>query len=183
MFHTISISLKILLTVVGANDVFALGENYDETGFRSNKTYIQYSAQEYINPFAGNLTLSHTDIVLPGNGGLDLKIQRTYNSKIFDNPDTGEIDGITWGSMGVGWDFHFGRISTYAEPFFLQMPDGSFHTLYNNNHSNINSHIASNYITEDFWVVNYDQTNDRYIMTLPDGTVYSNFVYNTNKTI
>lgn len=65
-----------------------MGENYDETGFRLNKTYIRYSPQESINPFSGNLILSYTDIVLPGNGGLDLKIQRIYNSKLFLNPDT-----------------------------------------------------------------------------------------------
>jgi len=72
----------LFITFITPTDLLAVGEYYDETGFRSNKTYIQYSPQEYINPFSGNLMLSYTDIILPGNGGLDLKIQRTYNSKI-----------------------------------------------------------------------------------------------------
>jgi RHS repeat-associated protein len=165
--------LTFLLILIVSNSVFAIGENYDQIGFRSNTTYIKYSLQEYINPFAGNLILSHTDIVLPGKGGLDLKIQRTYNSKILNDPDTGELAGITFDSMGIGWSFHFGRISIVTDPIFLQMGDGSFYILYDNNHSNINSHITSDYITEDLWIVNYDETNDRYVMTLPDGTVYT----------
>ncbi len=169
--YLLTISIPIL-------NVFAIGDNYDETGFRSNRTYIEYSTQEHVNPFSGNLILSHTDVFLPGNGGLDLKIQRTYNSKIFLDPDTSEISGIRNGSMGIGWTFHFGRI--VHEPFsvngsllYLEMPDGSFHNLYNNNHSNINSHINSNFITEDFWKANYDEAKKEFTMTLTDGTVYT----------
>ena len=170
--------LLLVSVLVNPSDLFAMGENYDETGFRSNRTYIRYLPQEFVNPFSGNLILSYTDIVLPGNGGLDLKIQRTYNSKLFLNPDTGEISRIRRGDMGVGWTSHFGRIveepySIYGPQFYLEMPDGSIHFLYENNHSNINSHINSDYITEDFWIVNYDGANDRYIMTLTDGTVYT----------
>ncbi len=170
--------LLLVSVLVNPSDLFAMGENYDETGFRSNRTYTRYSPQESVNPFSGNLILSYTDIVLPGNGGLDLKIQRTYNSKLFLNPDTSEISRIRRGDMGVGWTFHFGRIveepySIYGPQFYLEMPDGSIHFLYENNHSNINSHINSDYITEDFWIVNYDGANDRYIMTLTDGTVYT----------
>jgi hypothetical protein len=37
---------------------------------------------EHIDPMTGNLPLTFTDLVLPGNAGFDLKIQRIYNSKI-----------------------------------------------------------------------------------------------------
>ncbi|MBI4228790.1 MAG: hypothetical protein HY693_03605, partial [Deltaproteobacteria bacterium] len=168
---------------LGTDNSFAIGENYDELGFKKNKTYLKFSPQEYVNIFSGNLLLTNTDIILPGNGGFDLKIQRTYNSKLFaaftsiDNPT---ISGLTLGSLGLGWDVHFGRISDYGltvvndpNEFFLQMPDGSIHPIYSNEHPNINSHVNSAYITEDFWIIDYDQANDRYIMTLTDGTVYT----------
>src|SRR3990170_4089492 len=175
----------LFITFITPTDLLAVGEYYDETGFRSNKTYIRYSPQEYINPFSGNLMLSYSDIILPGNGGLDLKIQRTYNSKIFSEitSSTFKVAGGVLGSLGVGWDLHFGRISDLgllenvslfnANPFFLQMPDGSIHSIFNNDHQNINSNVNSQFITEDFWIINYDGVNDRYIMTLPDGTAYT----------
>ncbi|MGB7292767.1 MAG: InlB B-repeat-containing protein [Thermodesulfobacteriota bacterium] len=162
---------------------FAFGENYDELGFKKNKTYLKFSPEEYVNVFSGNLLLTHTDLILPGNGGFDLKLQRTYNSKLFadftiiNNPT---ISGLTLGSLGLGWDMHFGRISDYGltvvnnpNEFFLQMPDGSIHQIYNNDHPNITSHISSTYITEDFWIIDYDPATDGYTMTLPDGTEYT----------
>ena len=167
---------------LGPDNSFGFGENYDELGFKKNKTYLKFSPEEYVNVFSGNLLLAHTDLTLPGNGGFDVKLQRTYNSKLFadfTNINNPTISGITLGSLGLGWDMHFGRISDYGltvvndpNEFFLQMPDGSIHHIYNNNHPNIASHVSGTYITEDFWIINYDPATDRYTMTLPDGTEY-----------
>jgi YD repeat-containing protein len=175
--------LLVFVVFFKPDDLIAIGENYDELGFKKNKTYLKFSPEEYVNIFSGNLLLTHTDMILPGNGGLDLEIQRTYNSKLFadfTNIDNPTISGLTLGSLGVGWDMHFGRISDYGltvvndpNEFFLQMPDGSIHPIYNNDHANINSHVNSTYITEEFWKIDYDQGNDRYIMTLTDGAEYT----------
>lgn len=35
---------------------------------------------EHVDPFTGNVILRFTDVVLPGNAGFDLVVQRTYNS-------------------------------------------------------------------------------------------------------
>lgn len=127
----------------------------------------------------GNLLLTFTDLVLPGNAGFDLKIQRTYNSKIFPNYDDG--DGSikapsedTW--AGVGWTFHLGRIPeptvAFDVPPPIEMPDGSRHPLYH--------HIAPNsalcppngtacYVTRDFWVYN----KNNFILKLPNGVEYT----------
>jgi YD repeat-containing protein len=175
-------ALLALSAFLGPDDSFAFGENYDELGFKKNKAYLKFSPEEYVNVFSGNLLVTHTDLTLPGNGGLDLKLQRTYNSKLFAdfrNIDNPTISGLTLGSLGLGWDMHFGRISDYGltvindpNEFFLQMPDGSIHQIYSNNHPNITSHVGSTYITEDFWIIDYDPATDRYTMTLPDGTEY-----------
>lgn len=37
---------------------------------------------ETVDPFSGNLNLLHTDTLLPGNGGLDINVQRAYNSRV-----------------------------------------------------------------------------------------------------
>lgn len=62
------------------------------------------------------LTLTFEDIRLPGNGGLNLVIQRTYNSKNTCNEWTvtpygtscSKNDENTW--LGFGWTLHFGRL-------------------------------------------------------------------------
>jgi YD repeat-containing protein len=175
-------ALLVFSAFLGPDDTFAFGENYDEVGFKKNKTYLKFSPEEYVNVFSGDLLLTHTDINLPGNGGLDLKLQRTYNSKLFadfTNINNPTISGLTLGSLGLGWDMHFGRISDYGltvindpNEFFLQMPDGSIGQIYNNDHPNITSHVGSTYITEDFWIIDYDPATGHYKMTLPDGTEY-----------
>lgn len=195
----LSVALAFWVLSLFSINLFASDINYSQTGFRKNRTYIQYSPQEFVNVFSGNVILTHTDIELPGNGGLDLKIQRTYNSKIYSKLTETKfgINGSAFGDLGVGWDLHFGRIndlgmieyecpsavSTCIEiitpiPIFLETQDGTIHELYLNDHSNVSSHVSSDYITEDLWLVDtFDQNNDefidKYVMTLPDGTVYT----------
>ena len=59
-----------------------------------NRTFDQ--AAEDVDPFSGYLTLSNTDLVLPGNGGLDVKIIRTYNSGIWGRRDISNPGLIAW---------------------------------------------------------------------------------------
>jgi hypothetical protein len=42
---------------------------------------------EHFDPATGSLIRTFTDLVLPGNGGRDLRFQRTYDSK--GNSDVG----------------------------------------------------------------------------------------------
>ena len=58
------------------------GAVFDERGFKPNREYFSQLPYEHIDPLTGNLLLTFTDLVLPGNAGFDLRIQRTYNSKI-----------------------------------------------------------------------------------------------------
>src|SRR2546428_500807 len=103
--------------------------------------------KESVDPFTGNLNLLHTDVILPGNGGLDLKIQRTYNSRIWGRKDTDFPGLVAFNEksvMGIGWSFHFGRVlnpggSGSINRFdprnpIVELPDGSNHPLYQDNH-------------------------------------------------
>src|SRR5687767_4038605 len=69
---------------------------YDDPFYKlkgeSNVSQLQrgttfFGVTESIDPFTGNLSLVHTDIHLPGNGGFDLLIRRSYNSRIWGRRD------------------------------------------------------------------------------------------------
>ncbi len=93
---------------------------------------------EVIDPYSGTLTIVHTDVVLPGNGGMDLKVQRVFRQKEH------WLDSIE--PVGMWWSVHFGRIRGYVNPSFgdaactqnlaeleLQLPDGTIHDLIHTN--------------------------------------------------
>ena len=65
---------------------------------------------EQVDPASGTLTVVATDLVLPGNAGFTLAIQRVYNSAIFPNYTSGSTDVEERSWAGVGWKLHFGRI-------------------------------------------------------------------------
>ena len=54
---------------------------FDAKGFQQNRDYFSQVPYEHIDTLSGSLVLTFTDLVLPGNGGRDLRFQRTYNSK------------------------------------------------------------------------------------------------------
>lgn len=74
---------------------------------------IFQQVQESVAPFTGNLSLVHTDLVLPGNGGFDLKVQRVYNSRIWGRRNTSAPGVVAYNERsiaGLGWSFPFGRV-------------------------------------------------------------------------
>ncbi|HEY3884697.1 MAG TPA: DUF6531 domain-containing protein, partial [Vicinamibacterales bacterium] len=122
---------------------------------------------EQVDPASGTLTVIATDLVLPGNAGFNLSIQRVYNSAIFPNYDSGSTEPEERSWAGVGWTLHFGRIihadSDSAGEMAVEMGDGSRHPLY---HSVNNPNI---WTTADFWLYN-PATG---ILQLPNGQVYT----------
>jgi len=96
---------------------------------------------ERIDPFSGTLHLNTVDVVLPGNAGLDIVIQRYYSSNVVNRVDntlltrhaaSADISGRLGDS---GWQLHMGKL---MNPFpgpdshtTLIMPDGSTLALYN----------------------------------------------------
>jgi len=137
---------------------------------------------EHVDPFSGILTIVHNDLTLPGNGGLDLKIMRTYSSAIWGRRDTGSPGLVARNDrspIGIGWSMHQGIVlnpygsgsSDKLNPDnpVVEMPDGSRHALYKDRND------ASQFISRDLWI--YKSTgNGIWKLTLADGTVY-NFEY------
>jgi hypothetical protein len=109
---------------------------YKEPGQYPTRSYLNQSFSEHIDPFSGRLQHHYVDLFIPGNGGLDLKIQRSYT-----NPDEAGPSEPT--PFGIGWTMHFGRVmrrSTVDICFYdtgsgsqmpvLELPDGSRHVLF-----------------------------------------------------
>lgn len=121
----------------------------------------------------GNVLLTFTDVALPGNAGFELRIQRTYNSKIYDiyqstgGPALGED---SW--AGLGWTLHFGRVinpnPSPSDPGpIIEMPDGSRHQLFRHLDG-----LSGHYISRDYWT--YDNGGSRPpVLRLPNGVTYT----------
>lgn len=150
------------------------------------------TVSEHIDPFSGILTLAHTDIHLPGNGGLDLNLIRTYNSMIWGRRDNTSYPGLIAKNekspLGIGWSMTMGSVSN---PFgkgsgagasyqqdnpVVVMPDGSRHPFY------VDKNDTTRFISKEFWVYKLISGNGysygTWELTLTDGTVYT-FEYMT----
>ena len=146
-----SLFLLFFLTLL-PSFLFASDEIYDAPGLDPHRETLSSIPNEHIDPFTGGLTLTFEDIRLPGNGGLDLVIQRTFNSKNtcnewlnWLNQWSCHIPGEnTW--LGYGWTLHFGRLfksNSANVSHVVEMPDGSRHAGYN-------KLSASGWITKDY---------------------------------
>jgi len=149
-------------------DEFSTDEYYDAPGFNPNRDTFSIVPYEHIDTFTGNVILNFIDARLPGNGGLDLVIQRTFNSKLACILWVGTYEGWycaqvvenSW--VGNGWILHFGRIiDPYNKNPEIEMPDGSRHKLYS---SILN---PGKKITRDYWL--YEYSYPHHILTFPDG--------------
>jgi YD repeat-containing protein len=124
----------IFFNVALAQDVQPIPSFYQDPGLSPNRDYVNQQMNEHIDPFTGKLQLHYVDLFIPGNGGLDIKVQRSYNSinELLTEPTV----------LGVGWTMHFGRVLRNANIGIcdtnqgavnapvLELPDGSRQILY-----------------------------------------------------
>jgi hypothetical protein len=174
IFPVFLVIFLILPVVVAAEDVYEEETFYGAPGFNSHRRYFNQVAKEYIDPYTGNLILTYTDIYLPGDGGLDLKIRRTYNGKIRTEKtgqwDIHDEDTIECGYAGIGWSLHTGRVYPIAQlrpTPAVEMPDGSVHPAFLIPNS-------SERQTKELWHYQEIQEADALYayLTLNDGTIY-----------
>lgn len=114
---------------------------YKEAGLYPTRDYVNQHIEEHIDPFTGSLQIHSTDVFVPGQGGMDIRVQRSYNSNNINpaNPAAGE----TQSHVGLGWNIHFGRVLRLgSNPLcglnsadgrddpVLELPDGSRQKLY-----------------------------------------------------
>lgn len=157
---------SLLFASGGGSDYF-----YDAPGADPYRKSVSLTDYEHIDPYTGGLYLNFVDMFLPGNGGLDLVVQRSYNSKnaCRNWVDTGAIScgaGYAIDSwVGIGWSLHFGKL-LYPQNIatnnpIIEMPDGSLHEAF----YDING--TGGYITKDYWKLTY--VNNAWVITFTDG--------------
>lgn len=145
---------------------------YEEPGISRTRDYVNQHANERIDPFTGKLQWHFVDLFIPGNGGLDLKVQRSYNS-------LNEQLLPDYSPVGLGWTMHFGRVLRRANNLIcdnvngplsnpvLEMPDGGRRVLYL-----ALDHVS--WITTDFWKAECNLAGGGGGLNVisPDGTRY-----------
>lgn len=128
-------------------------ELYQGAGIATNTAVYGNESNESIDPFTGQLVRTYTDLTLPGNGGLDLSIQRAYYSKLLQ------------------WKLSFGRIKKADNLVTIELPDGSLHYGYQESASD-----NENFITKDFWKIYFPETpdeDDRPVVRTSSGLKYT----------
>lgn len=173
--HPLVLSFFLFFSLVGGiGYAEVIPDYYAEPGINPFRDYQNDNPHELIDPFSGNLHHSYVDMFIPGNGGLDIKVQRAYNS-------VGEKLGFRT-PTGIGWVTHFGRvlkkdvnlcsalfISTVSDNPVLELPDGSRRLLYWAKGVNPSGPF---YLTTDRWSADC-ASNTSIIVKSPDGIEYT----------
>ena len=148
--------MNLQTSAQGAPDVF------NAWGFDQNRDYFSELPFEHIDPMTGNLLLTFTDLVLPGNASFNLRIQRTYNSKIFRDYPSQVINEDSW--VGIGWRMHIARVRNPLVAPIIEMSDGSTHPTF--------THVdgSGRHITKDYWIYNLGNPP---FLELPNGMKYT----------
>jgi YD repeat-containing protein len=151
---------------------------YSEPGINPFKERANYTDNELIDTFSGALQLKYRDVFVPGNGGMDISIYRTYNS-LQNNQYP------TYSQYGVGWTMHMGRIvipkayedrvcnqsgfveATKDNPS-LELPDGGRDLLVQIDAND------NDLVTKNNWKMSCSSTSSSSLKTVisPDGTRY-----------
>lgn len=157
------------LMVLTANCAFA---DFDTDPFYDQRVKLDAppsdSVNEHIDPFSGNMTIVQTDLHLPGNGGLDLTLMRTYNSLIYSRRDD-TLNSYYFvakkdkSPLGIGWTMHMGILRYPQAPGtqwggnpILELPDGTKQVFF------LDKNDTTRKISKDFWTLKtiavYDST-------------------------
>lgn len=157
---------------------------YSAPGLDPDRDYLNQSFSEYIDPFTGKLQLHYVDLTLPGNGGLDIEVHRSYTNIEYTQREVG--DATLLGARtpwGMGWTMHFGRVmrssssacargsmtATTDNPI-LELPDGRHELLFDA--WTLNS-SGPQYLTSSRWKADCATDGSLgLIVTSPEGTRY-----------
>ena len=167
-------AMCVLVTNVNAQEV--IPDFYREPGISPNRSYMNQSFNEHIDPFTGALQQHYVDLHLPGNGGFDLKLVRSYNSASVDSFNPATYESLT----GLGWTIHFGRVLKTKETTIclnknaqsivdnpvLELPDGSRQLLA------FTGATSPLMLTTQRWRADCSGAGTGLVVFSPDGTQY-----------
>jgi YD repeat-containing protein len=131
---------------------------WESSGLQPYGQYFE-NLQEYVNPANGHLTVTQTDLIIPGRG-LDLVISRTYETPaVFYQAEPHE-DEQPPVNVGKGWHLNFPWVG--AEYLYLQ--NGTMYRMEWSGDT-FENHEGAHFVL----VKNLDST---YTLTMADGTGY-----------
>ena len=177
-YFTRGLGVFILSASVLVNAQEVIPDFYKEPGIQPNRDFVNQSHNENIDPFTGALQRHYVDLRIPGNGGLDLKIIRSYNSSNVDPGNAGQPRT----TAGWGWSMHFGRVlrareklpcvnmnsQTVADNPILELPDGSRQLLA------FTGQTSPKALTTQRWKAEcyLGDNGNGLVVTSPDGVIY-----------
>ncbi|MEW6365916.1 MAG: RHS repeat-associated core domain-containing protein [Acidobacteriota bacterium] len=127
MKSMLRVGLAVLsITCLSGAPGFAQSGVFDQIGINGEHGFHGALAEENVDLLTGNLTLSYTDVYLPGPLGFDLAIHRAYNSKVVQDVKVVDTNG-SWQTayilqgeprswVGLGWTLHMGRLLDWKDP-------------------------------------------------------------------
>jgi YD repeat-containing protein len=145
---------------------------FESAGFQQNHDYFTEGGGESIDTLTGNLILTQTDLVLPGNAGRDVRFQRIYNSS---SPRMTEAGTYTSGEWIFGIEgypatavFEPSPVPGGPPPYVVTF-DGAKHYGKWRPAPPVcpDSGGCQYYLTQEFWLI--DGMNHR--VYYPDGTI------------
>jgi YD repeat-containing protein len=105
----ILIAASVALQIFEASGGDTLPGFYQDPGLSPFRSTVNHNSSEHIDPFTGMLQLHNVDATLPGNGGFDLIVQRSFNSPTASyggSSDTTSYNKTP--NIGVGWSLLIG---------------------------------------------------------------------------
>lgn len=169
--------LGMLMFVCMNANAELMRDYYSEPGIQEYKGLESQYINESVDAFGGTVQLHFKDAIIPGNGGLDIVIQRSYKSH--------QRNLMYPQFAGLGWTMHYGRITvpvsqklkvceqdlynaTTRDNPSLELPDGSAELLMLDNYSASPNRYL---ITKTNWLVTCRPTGG-FDVRSPDGTTY-----------
>lgn len=135
------------------------------------------SINEHIDPYSGNMLIVQTDLHMPGNGGLDLDVMRTYNSIIWNRRDVSSPTNLALSDnsfLGIGWTMHMGILrnpdlngTTWGGNPILELPDGTKQIFFQDKND------PTRLISKDFWTLKTITGQTGYEVRSPEGIIYT----------
>ena len=167
---------------VDGEELIAFPDFYAQPGQHPFREQLSALTNESVDPFSGTLHLSHVDVHLPGNGGMDLQVVRTYRQlQDFQGRDMNVKSFERWFGSGLGWTIHFGRIlgaplcsgttpqqslTTMSDNPTFESPDGS------RRHFVKPASGGSHLVSADFWRAECRSTYGGWTVLTPQGLRY-----------
>jgi RHS repeat-associated protein len=177
--------------VMASNYVSPSLDSYYDLGVSPFQSYFKENV-ESVSPSSGSLTVTATDLRLPGRNGFDLVLKRIYDSaaaeqeKIYENNSCGLNstkcpEGATIqpkapvNTFGCGWSLNLPWIEVSDKGYFLRLPEGQ--TIKIEFKRNCFEYHEGTHFTLQREVtpcsgLQLSQNIKGYVLTMADGTTY-----------